>query len=114
MNASKDCYNLPLNLPLTIPHTFGNQDGVQLGAPDLVIEIASPGTAAYDRLSKFQAYAQAGVKEYWIVNPERHSIEVAFLQDGGYVLQGVFHGSDTLPSRIVPGITSVNVEQFFL
>ena len=85
-----------------------------IGAPDLVVEIASPGTAAYDRLSKFQAYAKAGVEEYWIVNPERHSIEVAFLQDGAYVPQGVFQGSDTLPSRIVPGISSVNVEQFFL
>jgi Uma2 family endonuclease len=84
-----------------------------VGAPDLVIEIASPGTAAYDRLSKFQAYAKAGVEEYWIVNPERRSIEVAFLQNGGYVSQGIFQGSDTLPSRIVPGIASINVEQFF-
>ena len=85
-----------------------------VGAPDLVVEIASPGTAAYDRLSKFQAYAKAGVEEYWIVNPERRSIEVAFLQNGAYASQGVFQGSNTLPSRIVPGIASVNVEQFFL
>ncbi len=85
-----------------------------VGAPDLVIEIASPGTAAYDRLSKFQAYAKAGVEEYWIVNPERRSIEVAFLQNGAYASQGVFQGSNMLPSRIVPGIASVNVEQFFL
>lgn len=85
-----------------------------VGAPDLVIEIAPPGTAAYDRLSKFQAYARAGVEEYWIVNPERRSIEVAFLRDGEYVVQGAFLDKDTLPSRIVPGIASVSVEQFFL
>lgn len=75
-----------------------------------MIEIASPGTAAYDRLSKFQAYARAGVEEYWIVNPERRSIEVAFLLGGEYVPQGVFLGKDTLPSRIVPGIASISVD----
>lgn len=85
-----------------------------VGAPDLVIEIASPGTAAYDRLSKFQAYARAGVEEYWIVNPERRTIEVAFLQDDAYVPQGIFQGDDTLPSRIVSATASVSVEQFFL
>ena len=38
------------------------------GAPDLVIEILSPGTAKYDRNEKFVAYQAAGVKEYWIVD----------------------------------------------
>jgi Uma2 family endonuclease len=37
------------------------------GAPDLVVEIASPSTRAYDRLSKYDAYAHAGVREYWLV-----------------------------------------------
>src|SRR5262249_8532771 len=41
-----------------------------VGAPELVIEITSPGTAAYDRLSKHEAYAQAGVEEYWMVDVE--------------------------------------------
>ena len=37
------------------------------GAPDLAVEIASPCTAAYDRLTKYEKYAQAGITEYWIV-----------------------------------------------
>ena len=39
------------------------------GAPDLVIEILSPGTEKLDRNKKKLAYEQAGVKEYWIVAP---------------------------------------------
>ena len=37
-----------------------------IGAPDLVIEVTSPSTAAYDRLTKYEKYAQAGITEYWI------------------------------------------------
>ncbi len=84
-----------------------------VGAPDLVVEITSPGTAAYDRLSKFEAYAQAGIGEYWIVNPMTSSVEVLWLQGSTYLSQGVFRGSDGLPSRVVPGIKNVRVEQFF-
>jgi Uma2 family endonuclease len=46
------------------------------GAPDLIIEILSPSTAYYDFGRKFKVYEKAGVKEYWIVHPERRRIEV--------------------------------------
>lgn len=84
-----------------------------IGAPDLVIEIASPGTAAYDRLSKYQAYAQAGVEEYWIVDTETSSVEVLLLQAGVYQSQGFLQGKDTLFSQVVPGMRAVRVEQLF-
>lgn len=45
-------------------------------APDLVIEILSPGTAYYDLIHKKNIYEQCGVKEYWIVDPMEQSIEV--------------------------------------
>ncbi len=38
-----------------------------VGAPDLVVEIASQSTALLDRLTKYEAYARAGIAEYWIV-----------------------------------------------
>src|SRR6266487_635999 len=80
--------------------------------PDLAIEVASPGTAHYDRLKKYNAYARAGVREYWIVEPVRHTVEVFILGEDGYQALGVFSGGQTLPSIIVPGFP-VHVEQFF-
>lgn len=54
-----------------------------VGAPDLVLEILSPSTARYDRLEKLRLYQQAGVKEYWIVNPADQSVLVLLLDDSG-------------------------------
>jgi Uma2 family endonuclease len=83
------------------------------GGPDIVVEIASPGTAAYDRLSKYDAYEQAGVCEYWLADPTEKSIELLLLEQGRYRSLGSFKGKDTLPSRAVPAIAHVAVEQFF-
>lgn len=83
------------------------------GAPDLVVEVASYGTAAIDRISKYEAYARAGVAEYWIVKPENQAVEVFALEAGEYRSLGIFRGQATLPSRVVPGL-SVRVEQFFV
>jgi Uma2 family endonuclease len=52
------------------------------GAPDLVIEILSPSSLRHDRLIKLGLYQRAGVREYWIVDPENKSVQV-FLRDGG-------------------------------
>lgn len=56
------------------------------GAPDLVIEILSPSTQRHDRLVKLGLYQRAGVREYWIVNPEDKTIQV-MLQDISNILQ---------------------------
>ena len=83
------------------------------GAPDLAVEIASPSTAAYDRLTKYEKYAQAGITEYWIVKPTRRTVEVLVLERGEYRSLGVFSEQATLPSRVIPGLP-VRVEQFFV
>ncbi len=89
------------------------QDLRMMGAPDLVVEIASPSTAIHDRNKKYYAYAQAGVSEYWIADPGTRTVEVLVLEAGEYYSLGVFHGQETLPSRAAPGIAEVHVEQFF-
>lgn len=64
-------------------------DGVH-GAPDLVAEVLSPSTAHNDRGRKMQAYAQCGVKEYWIVTPGEKTIEQYLNKDGQFFLDAVY------------------------
>ena len=84
-----------------------------IGAPDLVVEIASPSTAVVDRVTKYEIYAHSGISEYWIVKPTSRTIEVLILENGEYYSAGIFRGDQLLPSRIVPELP-VRVEQFFL
>ena len=83
-----------------------------IGAPDLVVEVASPSTAAYDRLTKYEKYAHAGIREYWMVKPKSRSVELLVLEGREYRSLGIFRGEQTLPSRIVPDLP-VGVERFF-
>ena len=82
------------------------------GAPDLVVEIGSPSTAGYDRREKQDAYARAGVAEYWIADPSARTIEVLVLEQHRYRSLGVVRGDALLPLRVVPGLP-VPAEQFF-
>jgi len=51
------------------------------GVPSLIIEISSPSTARLDKLVKFNKFEKAGVKEYWIVEPDTKLVSVFTLQD---------------------------------
>ena len=81
------------------------------GAPDLVIEIVSPGAEneRRDRLAKRQLYGKHGVKEYWIVDFEKRTIEVYLLQAQILQLQSAFTEKDELTSSVLPGYRA-NVE----
>lgn len=84
-----------------------------IGAPDLIVEVASPGTAGYDRREKQNIYAHAGVPEYWIADPAAQTVEVLLLEFGEYRPLGVFHGKATLPSKVIANFPTP-VEQFFI
>lgn len=64
-------------------------DGVH-GAPNLVVEVLSPGSIRNDRGRKKDVYARAGVREYWIVSPTEKSVEVYRLDDTGFALYDVY------------------------
>lgn len=82
------------------------------GAPNLVVEVLSPGTAKFDRHEKYQAYEKHGVNEYWIVDPLYEVVEVWNIgADDIYVRQGAFAGEDTFAS-IVLG-ESISVKAIF-
>ena len=65
-------------------------DGVH-GAPDLVVEVLSPGTGRNDKGRKKDAYERYGVREYWIVSPGDKSIEQYVLENGRFVLRDMYH-----------------------
>jgi len=83
-----------------------------LGAPDLVVEVASPGTAIYDRNDKYDIYARAEIPEYWIADPGTQTVEVLVLESGTYHSLGTFRALAILSSQVIPNMT-VHVEQFF-
>jgi len=88
------------------------KDTYVLGAPDLVVEVASPSTEGFDRREKQDTYALAGIPEYWIVNTDARTVEVLVLEQGRYRSLGAFRGKATLPSQVVPNLP-VRLEQFF-
>ena len=51
------------------------------GAPDWIVEIVSPSNSSHDYIRKLNLYADAGVREYWIVNPDKKSIYVYHLEE---------------------------------
>lgn len=67
-----------------------------IGAPDLIIEIISPGSAKIDRMDKRVAYQKAGVKEYWIVDPANQTIEVYVLENSSYSLDNIYTREDSI------------------
>ncbi len=73
------------------------------GAPDLVVEILSPSTAERDRTYKRALYAKFGVKEYWLVDPEAHSVTILLLGPQGFEELGVCGPGETLDSPTLQG-----------
>lgn len=55
-----------------------------IGAPDLIVEILSPGNSKKEMKNKYELYEEAGVKEYWIVNPSEEYILINVLENGKY------------------------------
>jgi len=74
------------------------------GAPDFVIEILSPSSAARDTMLKFHKYMHAGVREYWIVDPKGKIVQVCILKDGRYETE-VLEEPDEIPVQTLDGCT---------
>jgi len=75
------------------------------GAPDLVVEITSPSTAEWDRVTKRRIYGRYGVREYWLVDPEGYSIEVAVNNGKELATVQIFTSGITLTSPLLNGFT---------
>ena len=70
-----------------------------VGAPDWIIEIASPGDLAHDYIAKLSFYRDAGVREYWIVNPMEKTVLVYHLEEPSFQVMH-FRFQDRIPAGI--------------
>jgi Uma2 family endonuclease len=79
------------------------------GAPDLVVEVRSPSTAYRDLTIKRRLYAEHGVKEYWMVDPEARTITVLLLRNGDFEEVGIYQKGQTLSSPTLEEARTVTV-----
>ena len=87
------------------------QDRYWLGA-DLVAEVVSPDRPARDLVEKRVDYAEAGIPEYWIVDPRDETVSILKLADGAFVEHGVFTRGDVGESPSFDGL-SLDVRALF-
>jgi Uma2 family endonuclease len=78
------------------------QNRYWLGA-DLVVEIVSPDDPDRDTKVKRADYAEAGIPEYWIIDPEDEAIIVLRLEGDSYKEHGIFHRDETATSALLNG-----------
>ena len=79
---------------------------------DLVMEVVSPDDRRRDLVTKRREYAQAGIPEYWIVDPQEREITVLMLAGNTYDVHGVFVPGERADSVLLAGF-SVDVEEVF-
>ncbi|TLD42253.1 MAG: hypothetical protein JETT_1496 [Candidatus Jettenia ecosi] len=83
------------------------------GAPDVAIEILSRKTRERDKLVKKRLYMDHGVKEFWIVDPDKKTIEIMVLKETGFDTVGIYFIDDELTSPLLQGFR-LNLKEVFL
>ncbi len=84
------------------------------GAPDLVIEIVFPTNPGHDYIRKLDLYMKAGVREYWIVDPEEKRIVVYIpgVGDDRDITMHIYSFKDDVPVFIYDGQLKINLSEF--
>ena len=73
-------------------------------APDLVVEVLSPGTRKRDRFIKAKRYARFGVREMWIVDPDKKTVEVHVSAGEAFRREALYAGDDVVRSPLLSGL----------
>lgn len=82
------------------------------GAPDWVAEVISPGTRKTDEGQKILDYAQAGIPEYWLLDPKKKNIRVYRLDEMKYVLVDTYTMGEIATAEALPGFEVAVAEVF--
>lgn len=84
-----------------------------VGAPDIVVEILSPGNNKKDLRNKFEIYEEAGIKEYWVIWPaEQTVLQYTLNAEGMYVASLILAAGDEVTTPILPGFV-LDLEEVF-
>lgn len=102
-DAAIDTVVQPDVLVVCDPHKIDRR-GVR-GAPDWVLEVLSPSTAAHDQIAKRRTYERAGVREYWLVHPGDRTLTVYVLENGQYGRPEIYELKDATPIGVLPGVS---------
>ena len=81
------------------------------GAPDFIIEILSPSTASYDMVLKFNKYHEAGVREYWMIDPNNKTVSANTLSGDNYIHKS-YGMAGIAPVSVLPGC-GINLSEVF-
>ena len=92
--------------------TESRLDPARRTTADLVIEVVSPGSAIYDRNTKADTYAALGVKELWLVDEIKETVEVRTLRGDRYGEGTLFAKGDQLASTVVPDMAIAVIDIF--
>ncbi len=74
-----------------------------IGAPDIVVEILSPGNNATELKNKYEVYEESGVKEYWVVSPQNNTFIIYTLINGKYDASRLMVAGDVVTSSVLDG-----------
>ena len=102
-DAAIDTVVQPDVLVVCDPHKIDRR-GVR-GAPDWVLEVLSPSTAAHDQIAKRRTYERAGVRDYWLVHPGDRTLTVYLLENGQYGRPEIYELKDATPIGVLPGVS---------
>ncbi len=83
-----------------------------VGAPDIVVEVLSPGNNAKELKNKYEVYEEAGVPEYWVVSPQDETVLVYTLTGGKYTASRMMVAGDSVHSTVLNGF-SLDVARLF-
>lgn len=83
-----------------------------IGAPDIVVEILSPGNNAKELKNKYEVYEESGVKEYWVVSPQDNTFIIYTLINGKYDASRLMVAGDVVTSSVLDGF-SLNLTELF-
>ncbi len=87
------------------------QDWVK-GAPDFIVEIISFGTKSRDKGEKMKTYGQHGVREYWLIDPDKKTVEVFHNEEGKMVSKQKLETEGTIESLAIEGF-SIQLSEVF-